>query len=128
MTICRAQSDHHTFLYTVYAVAIFPVHMEYSGTPLLWAPWGPGKVSCIEIYTKKAYFGPSKVSLKYRVSFFSGVSYKRGSTVLQCTPSSIIEMCFKLCSWQCRYQPSIHYLVLITATMATLGNSLCGRT
>ena len=23
---------------------------EYSGTPLSWTPWGPGKVSCIERY------------------------------------------------------------------------------
>ena len=21
---------------------------DYSGTPLLWTPWGPGKVSCVE--------------------------------------------------------------------------------
>ena len=26
----------------------FRIQGKYSGTPLLWTPWGPSKVSCIE--------------------------------------------------------------------------------
>ena len=27
---------------------VFPMQLSYSGTPLLWTPWGPSKLSCIE--------------------------------------------------------------------------------
>ena len=52
----------------------------YSGTTLLWTPWGHNKVSCIERYPQ-AHLGHGKVSLVQRCPYFR-VSLKRGSTVL----------------------------------------------
>ena len=56
----------------------------YSGTTLLWTPWEPGKVSCIERcphfrVIKKAYLGRSKIPLIQRCLYFRGVLQK-GST------------------------------------------------
>ena len=53
------------------------VHV-YSGAPLLWTPWGPGEVSCIERCPHfrgkfKAHLGHSKVSLIQRSPYFRGV-------------------------------------------------------
>ena len=49
----------------------------YSGTPLMWTPWGPGKVSYTENVSKftlrKHILGHSKVSFQYR-----GVLISRG--------------------------------------------------
>ena len=56
----------------------------YSGAPLLWTPWGPGEVSCIERCPHfrckfTAYSGLRKVSLLQRCPCFMG-SFKGGST------------------------------------------------
>ena len=57
----------------------------YSGTPLLWTPWGPGEVSCIErcphfrgrFILRKHIWDIAKCPL-YKGVLISGVSFKRG--------------------------------------------------
>ena len=44
----------------------------YSVTPLLWTPWGPGEVSCIE---RCPHFG-GESALNTEVSLFQGCSLK----------------------------------------------------
>ena len=54
----------------------------YSGTPLLWTPWGPGEVSCMERCPLLGInLGTEQSVLNTEVSLFQGVSFKRGSTV-----------------------------------------------
>ena len=60
----------------------------YSGTPLLWTPWGPGEVSCIERcphfrgkFTLGKHIWDTAKCPYYRGVLISGVSFKRGSTV-----------------------------------------------
>ena len=57
----------------------------YSGTSLLWTPWGPAKVSCIERcpHFRGKFILQKDIAkcLKYRGVLISGVSFKRGSTV-----------------------------------------------
>ena len=36
------------FVYTMIGLIMLLVIGIYSGTPLLWTPWGPGEVSCIQ--------------------------------------------------------------------------------
>ena len=63
-------------------------YAEYSGTPLLWTPWGPGEVSCIErcphfrgrFILRKHVWDIAKCPL-YKGVLISGVSFKRSSTV-----------------------------------------------
>ena len=63
------------------------IHL-YSGTPLLWTPWGPGKVSCLEgcphfkgkFLQRKHSWDIAKCPY-YRGVLISGVSFKRGSSV-----------------------------------------------
>ena len=61
----------------------------YSGTPLMWTPWGPGEVSCIErcphfrgkFLLRKHIWDIAKCP-QCRGVLISGVSFKRGSTVV----------------------------------------------
>ena len=43
-------------LYQSHSIPV--LSMRYSGNPLLWTPWGPGQVSCIE--TCPHFRNPSK--------------------------------------------------------------------
>ena len=64
----------------VYSGALYCGHLGdlvkcsvYSGTPLLWTPWGPGEVSCIERCPHfRGKLGHSKVSLLAEVFLFQG--------------------------------------------------------
>ena len=40
----KLQSQWSKFLWK----CSYDIKHNYSGAPLLWTPWGPGKVSCIE--------------------------------------------------------------------------------
>ena len=70
----------------------------YSGTSLLWTPWGPGEMSCIErcphlslrgihTYLRKHIWDTAKRPLARGV-LISGVSFKRGFTVHYLGPAN----------------------------------------
>ena len=69
------------YCYLIRQFDVILCYYRYSGTPLMWTPWGPGKVSSIERYLhfrgkftcKKEYLGHSKVFLIQRCPYFRGV-------------------------------------------------------
>ena len=54
-------------------------HIQYSGTRLLWTPFGPGEASCLERcpYFRLLRFGVCKVSLIQRCPYFRGILQER---------------------------------------------------
>ena len=87
----RYKQDQYLKEHLDYLVGI-PCRIQvlwYSGTPLMWTPWGPGEVSCIErcplfrgkFTLRKHIWDVAKCPL-CRGVLISGVSFKRGSTVL----------------------------------------------
>ena len=72
----------------------------YSGTPLLWTPWGPGEVSCIErcphfrinkFYTVNLWDPPPPPNFIHPLDIHIRITYKRGvREILEIPPPPII--------------------------------------
>ena len=113
---CIMTSSEFFFSTAISGYANTTVH--YSGTPLLWTPCGPSKVSCIERcphfrgkFLLRKYIWDIVKCPQYRGVLISGVSFKRGSTVICTSPPH-----------SCNYRSTYDYLAhpyKLQVTMAT---------
>ena len=81
---CSIENCLYVRTYAPHIVSVF----QYSGTPLLWTPRGPGEVSCTEMcphfwgkFILRNHIWDAAKCPQYRCVHISGVSFKRGSTV-----------------------------------------------